>query len=292
MLAYRLVDHIWPPKPSQTFGFALLAALILHSALLSLGFGFSRAAPPPPSLDVTLVKHQSTSPPLHAETLAQHHQQGSGNEASLSQLATPLPAPIADIQANPAGAQPRPKQVLEPSHPTASLTAHRQGDASPEEPREDSRAPASESAAILPPGDEIASLQARLQQAQMQYSRLPRTLRTTALSAQAASHAEYLAAWVERVEAVGNRHYPSEARQRKLFGELQLAVTLLPDGSIAGIDILRSSGHPLLDYAARDTLLRAAPFAPFPAEMTARWDRFEIIRTWQFIPGNHLNTLP
>lgn len=93
----------------------------------------------------------------------------------------------------------------------------------------------------------------------MQYSRLPRALRTTALSAQAASQAEYLAAWVERVEAVGNRHYPSEARQRKLFGELQLAVTLLPDGSIAGIDILRSSDHPLLDYAARDTLLRALP---------------------------------
>lgn len=293
MPAYRLANHTWHPSDSRTFGLALLVALVFHGALLmGLGFSFSRAAPPPPSLDVTLVKHQSGSSPMDAEILAQYDQQGSGDESPLSQLETPRPAPFADTQPNPAGAPPAPEQITEAAPRQSMLTVHLDGYTSPDEPREDTRETVAEAAPLLPPGDEIASLQARLQQAQTQYSRMPRTLRATALSAQAASHAGYLAEWVERVEAVGNRYYPAEARRLKLFGELQLAVTLLPDGSIASIDVLRSSGHPLLDQAARETLLRAAPFAPFPPEMVARWDRFEIIRTWQFIPGNQMSTLP
>ncbi len=286
-LAYARFDE------SRGFGLSLSLAVALHVlVLVGVGFTFSRAAPPAPSLDVTLVRHQSSAAVTDAEVLAQYDQQGSGDESEQSQLDTPHPAPLADTRINDAGAPPQPEAAVEATEVFTVLSVSLDGYTTPDEAAEETRDDTVEPEPPLPPGDEIASLQARLQQAQSRYSRMPRTLRTTALSAQAASHAGYLAAWVEKVELTGNRHYPAEARQQRLYGDLQLAVTLLPDGSVGNIEILRSSGYPVLDQAARDTLLRAAPFDPFPPEMAARWDRFEIIRTWQFIPGNQVTTLP
>lgn len=266
-----------------TFRHALTVALTLHGLML-LGVGWSHSqtnAPslPPPYLDVTLVKQPGADTPVDAESLAQFDQQGSGDDASWTQAVTRAAEPPQNTlpEVIEAGLrQQASTRVLKVLSVHTGLNAA-------EAVSEDLPATSSE---------QRAALRAQLQQAQQLYSRMPRTLRTTALSAQAASHAGYLADWVERVEAVGNQYYPAAARQQQLYGELQLAATLLPDGHIAAIEILRSSGHAILDQAAQETLRRAAPFAPFPADMAAEWDRFEIIRTWQFISGNAVNTLP
>jgi len=92
----------------------------------------------------------------------------------------------------------------------------------------------------------------------------------------------YLFAWKQRVEAIGNEHYPIEAKRRRLYGELRLLVALRPDGSVIETRVLQSSGHELLDNAAVQIVRLAAPFNAFPAAIAARADRLEIIRTWQF----------
>lgn len=123
----------------------------------------------------------------------------------------------------------------------------------------------------------------------MAYSRYPKTLRLAAVSAKTAEQAAYLHDWVAQVEETGNQHYPEEARRKHIFGDIRLAVSVHPDGSVDAVEILQSSGQRVLDQAAIRSVHMASPFADFPAEMRA-WDRIEIIRTWYFMPGSRLQT--
>lgn len=58
--------------------------------------------------------------------------------------------------------------------------------------------------------------------------------------------------------------YPSEARAQRLRGEVQVAFTVSSNGSVGGIRVVRSSGSPILDKAAIETVRRAAPFPAIP----------------------------
>lgn len=100
--------------------------------------------------------------------------------------------------------------------------------------------------------------------------------------------AAYLQQWLERVERIGNLNYPKEARARRLHGDLQLLVAIRADGSLQRIELRRSSGHRVLDQAAVRIVQQAAPFAPLPENIRQDTDVLEIIRTWQFLPGERL----
>lgn len=58
--------------------------------------------------------------------------------------------------------------------------------------------------------------------------------------------------------------YPSEARRDRLSGEVHVRFTVSADGSVAGVSVVRSSGSPILDRAALQTVQRAAPFPAIP----------------------------
>jgi protein TonB len=56
--------------------------------------------------------------------------------------------------------------------------------------------------------------------------------------------------------------YPLASKRRREEGVVVLAVTIRADGSVAAVSIKRSSGHPLLDQAALDTVRRVWTFDP------------------------------
>jgi protein TonB len=60
--------------------------------------------------------------------------------------------------------------------------------------------------------------------------------------------------------------YPLEAAGRRLKGEVLVAFTVLADGNVSRIRVVRSSGSPILDMAAVETVRRVAPFPAIPAE--------------------------
>ena len=62
-----------------------------------------------------------------------------------------------------------------------------------------------------------------------------------------------------------NLRYPSQARRQRIRGEVHVRFTVSRSGSVAGVSIVRSSGSPVLDKAALDTVRRAAPFPAIPA---------------------------
>jgi protein TonB len=56
------------------------------------------------------------------------------------------------------------------------------------------------------------------------------------------------------------RIYPDAARQSGTQGTVELRFRIGPDGSVAELEILRSSGSPTLDAAGADAIRRAAPY--------------------------------
>ena len=270
-------------------GFTMFVAIAAHALVIfGIGFKLLEQRPAPTSLEITLAQHQTKNSQDNAEFLAQSDQQGSGNEHELTELTSQQNTAIPDQQIQQLQA-PAPKQQQEQQQAIATLTTQSTADdsSSPEQRQEALNTPSVK----MPPAtlQKISSLKARLDQQQQQYSRLPRTLRLTTASTKAASEAAYLHYWINHVETIGNQNYPEEARRKKLFGDLRLAVTLLPDGSVDNVEILLSSGLRVLDQAAIRIVRMAAPFSPLPNEMR-EWDKLEIIRTWSFQQGHTLQT--
>ena len=76
---------------------------------------------------------------------------------------------------------------------------------------------------------------------------------------------DYLKKLRERIESVWK--YPQEAAERGIYGDLYIKFTINKNGSIGPIEIVRTSGHRLLDNAAMKAIKDAAPYWPVPEEL-------------------------
>jgi len=281
-----------PEHEPDRFGFSMFLAIALHALLIfGLGFKLHQDKQAAPTLEITLARHQTDSEPENADFLAQSNQQGSGNISDRNEITTDRQADIQDANLKKTGAplqQVQEQSVVSKTPAVSTIADSLQSTAdklAPKEMEQPVITPLPQAASL-----EMASLKAKLDQQQQEYSKLPRVLRITSASTKAADHAAYLRYWIDRIEMVGNNNYPEEARQKSLYGDLRLAVTLLPNGTVDSVELLLSSGQRVLDQAAIRTVRLASPFAPFPPEIK-QWDKLEIIRTWRFVPGNHLNTI-
>lgn len=103
-------------------------------------------------------------------------------------------------------------------------------------------------------------------------------------------YALYVEAWRQKVEKIGNLNYPEAARDQKLYGQLQMTVSIRPDGSVESIEINRSSGHKVLDAAAKHIVELGEPYAQFPEDIRKEVDILSITRTWTFTKEDSLAT--
>jgi protein TonB len=97
--------------------------------------------------------------------------------------------------------------------------------------------------------------------------------------------AVYLDSWRRKIERVGTMNFPDVARRQKLSGTPVIEVTIGSDGSLVQTNVRRSSGHAEIDEAAMRILKLAAPFDPFPAELSVKHDEIRIAYEWQFLGG-------
>lgn len=68
----------------------------------------------------------------------------------------------------------------------------------------------------------------------------------------------------EKIESIWV--YPREALQKGLYGDLVIEFTILRDGKLGAVRLVRTSGYKLLDDAAIQALRDGAPYWPLPAE--------------------------
>ena len=128
---------------------------------------------------------------------------------------------------------------------------------------------------------ERARLNAEINRSFQEYQQMPRHKYLNART-QEYKYAAYMDAWRAKVERVGNLNYPQQAKRQNLAGSLVLDVAINPDGSLHGIEVLRPSGHKVLDDAAMRIVELAAPYPPLSPDMRADIDILHITRTWKF----------
>ncbi len=72
----------------------------------------------------------------------------------------------------------------------------------------------------------------------------------------------YLQGLKNRIEYIWK--YPGEARREGIEGELLMRFTIEKSGKVTDVKVLKSSGYPMLDAAAKKALYDASPVNPLP----------------------------
>lgn len=275
-----------PVSHADRFGFTIFVALVFHGVLI-LGLGFAPEDPEPTdkSLDVTMANRPSEEAPEDADFLAETDQKASGDQEEVQELTTTERAAVPDTRLE--EAKPPPSEPEAPEADAESQTVTTTGDSEravreDPEPEPQQREETNPHESLMERSRNIASLEARLSNQRNEYAQRPRVTRVTSVSTMQDAGAAYVRSWQETIERTGNLNYPEEARRRGLHGEVRMMVSINSDGSLRDIQILQSSGHSVLDDAARRIVRQASPFEPFDGPMAEQQDVLEIIRTWSF----------
>jgi len=94
----------------------------------------------------------------------------------------------------------------------------------------------------------------------------------------------YVEQCLKKILVTSEKHYPAQING--IHGKLTLTMAILPNGSVALVELDRTSGNVLLDQAAARFVQFAAPFEPFPSNLRDDIDLLVITRTFTFITGN------
>ncbi|MCB1754439.1 MAG: energy transducer TonB [Gammaproteobacteria bacterium] len=287
---------IYQPDRQQTdrLGIMIFLAAALHGIII-LGVGFAPIilqTKTPPSLEVILVDKRSQLTPDEAEYLAQVSQDGGGETDDYTRPSSPF---VSSLDLGTDGVAPLP---LEPGAPELTeqspdqvLTTLFSDQLTPETPEKEAIEEETVNKAEIQIDQrmEIARLTAELEAQLEEQAKRPRKTFLTARTRESAS-AEYMHHWVERVERMGNLNYPDDARRQKLYGTLILVVGIRKNGTIEEIVVRRSSGHKLLDDAAKRIVALSAPFEPLSGKLAEETDILYITRTWEFKSNNSITS--
>lgn len=279
----------------QPVSAALAFSLALHAFVL---FGIGFALPDPRKtadflqpLQVVLVNSKSQTRPLRADALAQSNLDGGGNTLEEHRAKTPLPALSDDKQFIPEQ-NARRVQRLEQEQKRL-LTQLKSTHSVPQEQNEEK--PQQQESERVTGEDlvrrslEIARLEAQISKDFSTYQKMPRR-KFIGARVQEYRFAQYVEDWRIKVERIGNLNYPEAARQQKIYGSLQLTVSIRADGSVESVEVNRPSGQRILDAAALRIVKLASPFAPLPPDIRRDTDILSITRTWTFTQSDKLES--
>ena len=277
----------------QPLAMALAFSLALHTFTL-FGIGFVLPDPRKVSdllqpLQVVLVNAKSKSHPTQADALAQHNLDGGGNTPEDRVAKSPLPTLNDGKQFTPQQSAQRLQQLEREAKRllTQSKSAHSVAQEKIRQQQETNEH--ANGADLVQRAMEIARLEAQISKDFDAYQKMPRR---TFIGARTREYrfAQYIEDWRVKVERIGTLNYPEAARQKKIYGSLQLIVSIRADGSVESMEISRSSGQPILDAAAQRIVKLASPFSPLPADIRRDTDILSITRTWTFTQSDKLES--
>lgn len=261
----------------------LAASLLVHAALMAWHHAAPAARVQPSSqLEVALVNARTTDAPIQAQVIAQANVDGGGTQAP-GVAASPLPRTGEAPNTVVLEALRRRQAELEAEQFKLITLLQSRVQAAPDRPtahpwpdaQTGGNADQDQESVVL--NAQIAALSDRINA----YNQAPRK-QFVAPAAANALQAAYLDGWRTRIEAIGTRHFPQEARG-KTYGSLRMTVYIRADGSVADAVIDTPSDSEVLNRAARRIVQLASPFPPFPPELAAVTDMLAITRSWQFV---------
>jgi protein TonB len=278
-----------PPANDRMLTTCFLAALFHGIVILGVTFSppGSKAGDGAPALEVVLVNDQAPSVAKNpnAQYLSERTQKGTGNtlkrertlipKSSLmpvERLGLPSGAGLAALQA---GTDAGDEELVATHMPAQKILYF----ASPTAAKESSQLPLlleKRPDLAMTPNSDGVELRMRGEARQQLW---------IAADTRESDVAVYLDSWRRKIERVGTMNFPDVARRQKLSGTPVIEVTIGADGKLLATVIRRSSGHAEIDEAAMRILKLAAPFDPFPGELSAKHDEIRIAYEWQFLGG-------
>jgi periplasmic protein TonB len=310
-------------KNLTPFAIAIWFSVAVHAVILAVKFEpeLKKMVERLPSLEVVLVNAKTEKAPDNAELIAQANLDRGGNTDEDRKMKTVLPVPprqTTDVKFQEkkeaataaksvklkAKEEREEKRVAELEKQAEVLMTQLKAESKieaestkkaetrvvePEQSTENVLTKKLNREDLLAASLEIDRLEAQIAKQQEEYQKRPKR-RFLGARAKAADDALYLEAWRQKVERIGNMNYPTTARAQKIYGTLQLTVSIRADGSVENITIDRSSGSKILDDAAINIVKLAAPYADFSEQMKMTTDILGITRTWTFTNEDALYT--
>lgn len=273
---------IWWKDP--IFNSAVIVAVLLHVIVLTLQFGMPQERDAT-TKEIAMSLRMSSDEVKEADFLAQTDQQGSGKFREAHRMSSDAPAPMLEQKAGESQQESldmlQQKQELsfEEKVLMTTLSWQKQAEENERKKRQEQLNSQFQAKAAM-----VASLEAQYLQRQQNFSRQQKIKTVDGIQAKQDVSAAYLEKFRHKVEFYGNRFYPESAKQQRLAGEVRLMVILNSNGGIRAIRLIDSSGHGVLDEAAKASVRKAAPFGVFDANMK-EISELRIIRTWRFDPA-------
>ena len=279
---YTPLLRTWWKDP--IFTTAVGFALALHLAVLAIEF----AAPTQQDAavkEIAVTLRPSEQKVEQADFLAQADQKGSGTFREAHRMSSDMPAPMLEQSAGEKQmetlqkTQQKRELNFEEKVLMTTLSWQKQAEQTRRKKAMDELNSQFQAKAAM-----VASLEAQYLQRQQNFSRQQKIKTVEGIQAKQDVTAAYLEKFRQKVEFYGNRYYPDQAKQQRLAGEVRLMVILNRNGGIRAIRLIESSGHDLLDEAAKASVRKAAPFTGFDRNMKDI-SELRIVRTWRFDPA-------
>ena len=281
-MTFKPLSHGWWKDP--VFAGAVGLAAVLHLAVLTMQFAMPQESEVT-TKEIAVSLRPSDAKIEHADFLAQADQQGSGKFREQHRISADMPAPMLDQtageQAQEALEKLQQKRELkfEEKVLMTALSWQKQAEENQRKKTADEMQSQFQAKAAM-----IASIEAQYLQRQQNFSRQQKIKTIDGIQAKQDNTAAYMEKFRQKVEFYGNRYYPDSAKQQNLAGEVRLMVILNQNGGIRAIRLIESSGHSILDEAAKTSVRKAAPFGGFDAKMKDI-SELRIVRTWRFDPA-------
>ncbi len=285
-------------KPTITdhdrFGMTFFLATIFHGMII-LGITFTISPPADsktaPALDIILVQTKSPVDVDDADYLAQVSQQGGGNAKEKARPRELFSAPT--LSSTPGIATQTSVQQIQKQKKNEQLALLTQSNAEYSVNTEKNPVEAEDDITVnktnTRQNDQTARLAAEISNTIEEQASIERTKYLNS-STKEFTPAKYMREWINRVERVGNLNYPDQARRKKLSGTLILDVVINSKGELVKTDLRQSSGHQVLDDAAKRIVKLAAPYPAFPDKLRKEADVIHITRSWEFLNNSRIQT--
>lgn len=275
----------------RNLSLALGISLALHAIILSIHFKLPQAINKATehALDVILVNSKSANRPDKAQAKAQVNLDGGGNTDEDRRAKTPMPvsptlqegSDLMEARKRITELEIQQQQMLTLTRGSKVVTTENRRNAP-----EPTAAPGATGVDLATAALNVARLEGQIARNVEEYNKRPRKKQIGA-RVEEYRFAQYVEDWRQKVERIGNLNYP-EAAKGRLYGSLVLVVMIRSDGSLQGVELQRSSGHKILDNAARRIVEMAAPYSPFPDSIRRDTDIVEIVRTWTFTTSDRI----
>lgn len=285
-----------PDRSNVYLKLALGVSVAAHVVLLSVKFVYpelkklSNTVP----IDVILVNSKTVDTPLNSMVLAQANLKGGGNTDEDRRIKTALPmqkdADVAQEQELQEATKRRTQLEAEAQKLMSQLKSPQKLPAADPTTKPEPQQSSGEAAQdLVQKSLAMARLEGQISKDHDAYQKRPRTNYVGATAKEAVT-ARYLEDWRARIESIGSRLYPEQAKRQHIYGSLRLNVEINADGSVANVEIMKSSGHKILDDAAVRIVRQGAPYGAFPPELRKNYEILNITRTWTFTTSDKLES--